>query len=270
MNQKIKIRVATVFFEPLVFEFTDNNSTANKNSACYKGHTCRIPIDQKHQNVTHHKTRTGCCIGYFIDVFNLLEREMGFTYDLYVVPDGAYGAIIDGRWNGMIGELVDGRADIALQSLSVTYQRLKVVEFVPYLLTSNFGLIRSISKTHKEQSFKIRWDFATALPTMLATSFLCATILVIVFLYIHENLLHWLFSANVYFPIGEIFTYTLGLAFQRDMGGLNPRQWSGRLVALGYAAAMTVFMSAYTAKICAKSIDNQPLDDFKGFSGPEV
>uniref|UniRef100_A0A7M5V4X0 Ionotropic glutamate receptor L-glutamate and glycine-binding domain-containing protein n=1 Tax=Clytia hemisphaerica TaxID=252671 RepID=A0A7M5V4X0_9CNID len=172
--------------------------------------------------------------------------------------------------NGMIGELVAGRADVALQSLSVTYQRQRVVDFVPYLLTSNFGLIRSISRTDQKQSFKIRWDFATALSTMLAASFLCATILVIVFLYVHENLLHWLFAANVYFPIGEIFTYTLGLAFQRDMGALNPRQWSGRLVALGYAAAMTVFMSAYTAKICASSIDNQPLDDFKGFSGPEV
>jgi len=61
-----------------------------------------------------------------------------------------------------------------------------------------------------------------------------------------------------------------GLAFQRDMGGTNPREWSGRLVALGYASAMTVVMSMYTARIAVSSIEDNSDDGFKGFWDEKV
>lgn len=45
--------------------------------------------------------------GYCIDLINELARNLHFTYDLYLVPDGKYGALTDnGTWNGMVGELV--------------------------------------------------------------------------------------------------------------------------------------------------------------------
>lgn len=45
--------------------------------------------------------------GYCIDLINELARALHFTYELYPVPDGYYGALTEnGTWNGMIGELV--------------------------------------------------------------------------------------------------------------------------------------------------------------------
>ena len=44
------------------------------------------------------------------------------------------------------------------------------------------------------------------------------------------------------FSVREVMTYIFGLTFQRDIGAINPRMWSGYLVTLGYASAMTVIL----------------------------
>ena len=46
--------------------------------------------------------------GYSIDLLNELARRLKFIYDIYLTPDGKYGAIRkNGTWNGMIGELLN-------------------------------------------------------------------------------------------------------------------------------------------------------------------
>jgi hypothetical protein len=47
--------------------------------------------------------------GYCIDLIELINAEVKFTYELYEVPDGMFGTMNDrGEWNGLIGELVSG------------------------------------------------------------------------------------------------------------------------------------------------------------------
>ena len=46
-------------------------------------------------------------IGFCADLAEKVARQVGFDYDLCLVPDGKYGAQLDnGTWNGMIGQLV--------------------------------------------------------------------------------------------------------------------------------------------------------------------
>lgn len=48
----------------------------------------------------------------------MIREDLNFTYDLYIVPDGKFGAVEQtGNWNGMIGQLISGEADIALGPL---------------------------------------------------------------------------------------------------------------------------------------------------------
>ena len=48
-------------------------------------------------------------VGYIPDLLRKLATMMGFRYELYLVLDGSYGyKDARGRWNGMIGELIDG------------------------------------------------------------------------------------------------------------------------------------------------------------------
>ena len=47
--------------------------------------------------------------GFCIDLAERIAQEVGFTYDICLVPDEAYGEQLpNGTWNGMIGELVKG------------------------------------------------------------------------------------------------------------------------------------------------------------------
>ncbi|CAJ0597644.1 unnamed protein product [Cylicocyclus nassatus] len=72
--------------------------------------------------------------GLCIDLIDMIREELNFTYTIYEVEDGIYGSIEqDGRWNGLIGDLVSGSADIALAALSATAERGLAVDFtLPY------------------------------------------------------------------------------------------------------------------------------------------
>ncbi|XP_038059342.1 glutamate receptor ionotropic, kainate 1-like [Patiria miniata] len=72
--------------------------------------------------------------GYCIDLLKMISEEVGFEYEIQLVNDGNYGAEVDGRWNGMIGELIEGVADMAVAPLTITYVREQVVDFSkPYM-----------------------------------------------------------------------------------------------------------------------------------------
>ena len=277
-----KIRVCTALGAPFVVENTEESKVEGGGGSCRSGHYCNIPVfDSDGQTVV--SQRRGCCVGYAIDIFNIVKQELGFEYDLYVVPDNKYGLLDkNGRWNGLVGELVEGRADFALQALSITSLRASAVLFTSNVLTSNYGIIRTTQLQNDEKSSGIGesnfdWSFATALSPLLVVCIALSTILVVLLTFVYENIMHWIRCTTsstkadyVYFPIREVLSYTIGLCFQRDMGATNPRRWAGRLTALGYAAAMTVVMSAYTARITVSSITDITEDDFKGFYSDEV
>ena len=51
-----------------------------------------------------------CCAGLSIDLLQSLSNELGFDYNLYLSPDGSYGAPDHntGEWSGMVREILDG------------------------------------------------------------------------------------------------------------------------------------------------------------------
>ena len=49
----------------------------------------------------------------------LFLKALNFTFDLYLVEDGKFGSVDEnGNWNGLIGELVVGRAEMAIGPIS--------------------------------------------------------------------------------------------------------------------------------------------------------
>ena len=44
--------------------------------------------------------------GLLIDIANALAKEANFTYSLYEVADGRYGHIENGKWTGLIGDVL--------------------------------------------------------------------------------------------------------------------------------------------------------------------
>ncbi|XP_054983237.1 glutamate receptor ionotropic, kainate 1 isoform X1 [Sorex araneus] len=80
--------------------------------------------------------------GYCLDLLKELSSILGFLYDVKLVPDGKYGAQNDkGEWNGMVKELIDHKADLAVAPLTITYVREKVIDFSKPFMTLGISIL---------------------------------------------------------------------------------------------------------------------------------
>ncbi|XP_039662499.1 glutamate receptor ionotropic, kainate 3 [Perca fluviatilis] len=80
--------------------------------------------------------------GFCIDLLKELANVLGFTYEIRLVPDGRYGSQDDkGQWNGMIRELIEHRADLAVAPLTITYMREKVIDFSKPFMSMGISIV---------------------------------------------------------------------------------------------------------------------------------
>ncbi|RUS71366.1 hypothetical protein EGW08_020875, partial [Elysia chlorotica] len=138
--EKYTLRVVTWKEDPQVKYTELRNVTEPGESPCDANSLpCKI-YQRNASNVrVSNQTRDVCCTGLCIDLLKKLGEMLHFDVNLTEVDEGAYGSPLnDNRteWNGMLGKLVDGEADMAMGALSITPQRLEVVDFsVPFLQT---------------------------------------------------------------------------------------------------------------------------------------
>ncbi|CAJ0584580.1 unnamed protein product, partial [Mesorhabditis spiculigera] len=76
-------------------------------------------------------------VGFCVDLLKRLAANLNFEFELSVVADGKYGEPSKqnaSHWDGMIGEILSGEADMAVAPITVTALRLEVVDFTdPFL-----------------------------------------------------------------------------------------------------------------------------------------
>lgn len=78
--------------------------------------------------------------GYNIDLVHEISKILGFNYTIKLVPDGRYGSLNKEtkEWDGMMKELLDQKADLAVADLTITYDREQAVDFtMPFM---NLGI----------------------------------------------------------------------------------------------------------------------------------
>ena len=87
--------------------------------------------------------------GFCIDLLNEIKDTVKFQYEIREVDDKEYGNLSpNGTWNGMMKELLEKRADIALGSLWVTAERERIVDFtVPYYDLVGLSIMMLKTKT---------------------------------------------------------------------------------------------------------------------------
>ncbi|XP_075750699.1 glutamate receptor ionotropic, kainate 2-like [Rhipicephalus microplus] len=89
--------------------------------------------------------------GYCVDLLREISATLGFHYRLKLVRDGAYGTRdSQGRWNGIMRELVDMEADLPIGDLTITSEREQSVDFTMPFMTLGVSIL--YKKTDQKRS----------------------------------------------------------------------------------------------------------------------
>lgn len=76
-----------------------------------------------------------------ISTYNNLYPSAALTYSYQDTVDGRYGALVNGSWNGAVGEVVRGEAEVAVAQLSWTAARTAAVAFTGPWIASPLGVL---------------------------------------------------------------------------------------------------------------------------------
>lgn len=81
--------------------------------------------------------------GYVVDLMDEISSILNFTYEIKPSPDGRYGFYDVNRkaWNGMIGDLINGKADMAVGDITITEERLSAVDFSIPFMSGGIGML---------------------------------------------------------------------------------------------------------------------------------
>ena len=121
------LKVMTIVEQPFVYARRVNGS-----EPCLADNEVACPW---FNNTADSTDRFYCCRGYCIDLLKELARKNNFTYSLALSPDGQFGSLGPKNgtgkkeWNGLIGELVNDRADMIVAPLTINPERAQVIEF---------------------------------------------------------------------------------------------------------------------------------------------
>ena len=85
------------------------------------------------ENKTYQDTKLvhGALYNLMLKVFTNLNSTM----KLYKRNDGAFGVIKNGKWNGMLGDLIYGNIDLILAPLLLTKDRVEFTRFLTGLVS---------------------------------------------------------------------------------------------------------------------------------------
>ncbi|XP_068238713.1 glutamate receptor ionotropic, kainate 2-like isoform X2 [Palaemon carinicauda] len=87
--------------------------------------------------------------GFCVDLLTEIASILKFNYTLVPVPQNLYGSRdrVTGEWNGMIKELLEQRAEMAITDLTINFEREQAVDFtMPFM---NLGISILYKKPQK-------------------------------------------------------------------------------------------------------------------------
>ncbi|XP_077878088.1 glutamate receptor 2 isoform X3 [Ictidomys tridecemlineatus] len=200
--------------------------------------------------------------GYCVDLAAEIAKHCGFKYKLTIVGDGKYGARdADTKiWNGMVGELVYGKADIAIAPLTITLVREEVIDFSkPFM---SLGISIMIKKPQKSKPGVFSFLDPLAYEIWMCIVFAYIGVSVVLFLVSRFSPYEWhteefedgretqTSESTNEFGIFNSLWFSLG-AFMQQGCDISPRSLSGRIVGGVWWFFTLIIISSYTANLAA-------------------
>ncbi|XP_031848301.1 glutamate ionotropic receptor NMDA type subunit 1 isoform X2 [Nomia melanderi] len=262
------LKVLTIEEKPFVYvrEIPDGESCLPEEILC------------PHFNATEHEnTKSFCCKGYCMDLLKELSKTINFTYSLALSPDGQFGSYMiknssgggKKEWTGLIGELVNERADMIVAPLTINPERAEFIEF---------------SKPFKYQGITILEKKPSRSSTLV--SFLqpfSNTLWILVMVSVHVVALV-LYLLDRFSPFGRFklantdgteedalnlssaVWFAWGVLLNSGIGEGTPRSFSARVLGMVWAGFAMIIVASYTANLAAFLVLERPKTKLTGIN----
>ncbi|XP_044011021.1 glutamate receptor ionotropic, kainate 2 isoform X7 [Aphidius gifuensis] len=197
--------------------------------------------------------------GFCIDLLKWIAAQVGFQYAIRLVPDHMYG-VYDPEtkeYNGIVRELMEKRADLAVASMTINYARESVIDFTKPFMNLGIGILFKVPSSQPTRLF----SFMNPLAVEIWLYVLAAYILVSFTLFVMARFspYEWnnphpcLAESDVVenqFSVSNSFWFITG-TFLRQGSGLNPKATSTRIVGGIWWFFTLIIISSYTANLAA-------------------
>ncbi|XP_054279381.1 uncharacterized protein LOC128997746 [Macrosteles quadrilineatus] len=191
--------------------------------------------------------------GYCLDFLERLSHELNFDYEL--VPNDHFGVRSrNGRWNGLVGDLAEGRTDLVVAPLTMTSEREEVVDFVaPYFEQTGISIV--VRKPERRTSL---FKFMTVLRLEVWLSIVGALIVTGVMIWLLDKYSPYSARNNKKlhpypcreFTLKESFWFAM-TSFTPQGGGETPKALSGRTLVAAYWLFVVLMLATFTANLAA-------------------
>ncbi|KAG1656451.1 Glutamate [NMDA] receptor subunit 1 [Nymphon striatum] len=216
-----------------------------------------------------------CCYGYCMELLKQLAERLNFTYEVHLEEDNIFGAPVKKNgsqeqvWTGLIAELLENKADMAMAALTITPERSQVIDF---------------TKPFKYQGI-------TILEKMQNKSSLLASFLqpfqrelwILVMVSVHVVALA-LYLLDRFSPFGRYrlpnsdateedalnlssaIWFAWGVLLNSGIGEGTPRSFSARVLGMVWAGFAMIVVASYTANLAAFLVLDRPDTSLTGIN----
>eukprot|EP00063_Salmo_salar_P013333 XP_013988168.1 PREDICTED: glutamate receptor ionotropic, NMDA 1-like isoform X1 [Salmo salar] len=279
-----RLKIVTIHQEPFVYvKPTEQDGTCKEEKtlngvADIKKVICTGPNETIPGNTTGRPIVPQCCYGFCIDLLIKLAGTMNFTYEVHLVADGKFGTqervnnSNKKEWNGMMGELLGGLADMIVAPLTINNERAQYIEF---------------SKPFKYQGLTIL--VKKEIPRSTLDSFMQpfqSTLWLLVGLSVHVVAV-MLYLLDRFSPFGRFkvnseeeeedaltlssaMWFSWGVLLNSGIGEGAPRSFSARILGMVWAGFAMIIVASYTANLAAFLVLDRPEERITGINDPRL
>lgn len=184
--------------------------------------------------------RDGTLTGFTVELMDQIAQRAGW--------DLTYSEIANGSSQGLLDEVIAGRADAAAASISITAERMKTVDFSQPILSGGLQILVPASTVRHSQP-GLEGFVKLVLSKSMLVWFIAALVLTILpahIIWLLERPHGHPMVSRKYFP-GIFQAFGWGLDMLSAAPDPAPRHWQTRIVSLVWAFVSLIFVSYYTA-----------------------
>uniref|UniRef100_A0A8C2AX62 Glutamate receptor n=1 Tax=Cyprinus carpio TaxID=7962 RepID=A0A8C2AX62_CYPCA len=273
-----RLKIVTIHQEPFVYvKPTTLDGTCKEeytpNGVLIKKVICTGP----NETIPGRPIVPQCCYGFCVDLLIKLAMTMNFTYEVHLVADGKFGTqervnnSNKKEWNGMMGELLGGLADMIVAPLTINNERVRLHYSnypVPFYLPE---LLLKCTKCITLDSFM--QPFQSTLWLLVGLS----VHVVAVMLYLLDRFSPFgRFKVNSEeeeedaLTLSSAMWFSWGVLLNSGIGEGAPRSFSARILGMVWAGFAMIIVASYTANLAAFLVLDRPEERITGINDPRL